>query len=114
MVMPPGPNSPLALVVDDVATERHLACTVIEQSLGWRTCQATTGAEALAALEREAPNVVLTDLQMPDCDGLELVVNIRRSHPFVPVVLMTAWGSEKLALRALQRGAASYVPKSEI
>jgi CheY-like chemotaxis protein/anti-sigma regulatory factor (Ser/Thr protein kinase) len=112
--MPPAPNSPLALVVDDIATDRRLACAVIEKNLGWRTREAADGCEALAALADEVPSVVVTDLRMPDCDGLTLVENIRQSHPSVPVVLMTAWGSEKIALQALQRGAASYVPKAEI
>ena len=57
------------------------------------------------------PDVVLTDLQMPNMDGLELVGAIRRSYPSVPVVLMTAFGSEKIAMKALELGAASYVPK---
>jgi CheY-like chemotaxis protein len=48
---------------------------------------------------------------MPDIDGLELVETMRREHPSVPVVLMTAHGSEEIAVRALQKGAASYVPK---
>ncbi len=111
---PPEPQLPLALVVDDIATDRRLACAVIEKELGWRTREAVNGCEALAALEAEVPAVVLTDLHMPDCDGLGLVETIRCSHPSVPVVLMTAWGSEQMALKALQRGAASYVPKSEI
>src|SRR5262245_34909374 len=106
--MPPAPNSPLALVVGNVAAERWLACTVIEQALGWRTWEAANGCDALAVLAQEAPCVILTDLHMPDCDGLDLVDNIRRRHPSVPVVLMTATGSDKLALKALKRGAASY------
>lgn len=113
--MPPtAATTPLALVVDDVPTDRRLACAVIEQQLGWRTREARSGAEALAALAEEQPAAVLTDLQMPDGDGLELVERICGAYPGVPVVLMTAWGSEKLALEALQRGAASYVPKAEI
>jgi anti-sigma regulatory factor (Ser/Thr protein kinase) len=48
---------------------------------------------------------------MPDGNGLELVERIRQSYPGVPVLLMTAGGNEKLALEALRRGAASYVPK---
>src|SRR5690349_16402770 len=105
--MPPAPNSLLALVVDAVAEDRRLACAVIEQSLGWRTRGAASGAEALAALAEETPCVVLTDLQLPDGDGLGLVETIRRQHPSVPVVLMTASGGEKVALKALKRGAAS-------
>lgn len=113
--MPSAENTtPLALVVDDVPTDRTLACKVITEVLGWRTHEASTGDEALAALNDEVPAVVLTDLSMPDCDGLALVQSIRESHPFVPVVLMTELGSEKTALKALQCGAASYVPKTEI
>jgi CheY-like chemotaxis protein len=54
---------------------------------------------------------VLTDLLMPEMDGLQLVAAIRSKFPLVPVVLMTAYGNEEIAIRALQRGAASYVPK---
>ena len=67
-----------------------------------------------ACSARKSPAVVLTDLQMPDCNGLELVDQIRANYPSVPVVLITTVGSEKIALKALQRGAASYVPKSEL
>src|SRR5262245_3147321 len=100
-------TTPLALVVDDVPRERTLARTVIADHLGWRTREAGTGDEALAALADEAPAVVLTDLSMPDCDGLTLVQSIRDSHPFIPVVLLTEPGSEQIALKALQQGAAS-------
>ncbi|HKB37178.1 MAG TPA: response regulator, partial [Gemmataceae bacterium] len=47
----------------------------------------------------------------PDMNGLQLVEEIRLRYPFVPVILMTKHGSEDLAIQALQRGAASYVPK---
>jgi CheY-like chemotaxis protein len=105
---------PLALVVDDASTMRRRACTIIEKELGWRTREASNGCDALHALAEETPTVVLTDLQMPDCDGLELVEQIRSNHPSIPVVLITTVGSEKIALKALQRGAASYVPKNEL
>src|SRR5438132_2228850 len=105
---------PLALVVDDAPVMRRRACAIIEKELGWRTHEAGNGCEALRAMADEPPAVVLTDLQMPDCDGLDLVEQIRRNHPSIPVVLITTVGSEKIALKALQRGAASYVPKSEL
>lgn len=105
---------PLALVVDDAPQIRRRACSVIDKDLGWRTREAGNGCEAMAALAEEAPAVVLTDLHMPDCDGLELVEEIRSKFPFIPVVLITTVGSEKLAMKALQRGAASYVPKGEL
>ena len=60
------------------------------------------------------PHVVVTDLMMPDMDGLELVAAVRTEHPEVPIILMTGQGSETLALEALERGAASYVPKGQL
>src|SRR5207245_405670 len=75
---------------------------------------AANGKEALAELARELPEIVITDMQMPEMDGLELVEEIRRKYPAIPVILMTAHGSEELVVQALQRGAASYVPKRNL
>jgi CheY-like chemotaxis protein len=99
------------LVVDDAAIDRRMTGALIEQNLGWRVTYAEDGAAALAAMERETPRVVVTDLRMPGMDGLELVAAVRRRYPFVPVVLMTAFGNEEIAIQALREGAASYVPK---
>jgi anti-sigma regulatory factor (Ser/Thr protein kinase) len=54
---------------------------------------------------------VLTDLVMPEMDGLELVSMVRSTFPAIPVILMTSAGNEEICVQALQRGAASYVPK---
>jgi anti-sigma regulatory factor (Ser/Thr protein kinase) len=51
---------------------------------------------------------------MPEMDGLELVVEVRKNFPLVPIILMTAFGSEEIAIQALQKGAASYVPKRNL
>ena len=51
---------------------------------------------------------------MPQMDGLELVEAVRAKYPLTPVILMTAHGSEDLAIRALKKGAASYVPKQSL
>jgi CheY-like chemotaxis protein len=101
----------LVLVVDDSPIDRRLAGAIIERSSEWKAAYATNGVEALAAMKREKPDVVLTDLQMPEMDGLELVGEIRQQHPPIPVILMTAHGSEDIAIQALRQGAASYVPK---
>ncbi len=72
---------------------------------------ATNGAEALAKMERSPSELVVTDLVMPEVDGLELVRVVTKKWPLVPVVLITSQGNEEIAIQALQQGAASYVPK---
>jgi CheY-like chemotaxis protein/anti-sigma regulatory factor (Ser/Thr protein kinase) len=102
------------LIVDDLAVDRRLAQGLLAPNPNLRTSFAASGAEALLHLEESVPDVVLTDLQMPELNGLELVVAVRQRHPLVPVILMTAYGSEEVAVRALKAGAASYVPKSRM
>ncbi len=105
------PSQTTVLVVDDSPTDRRWAGTVTERATGWKAVYASNGDEALAAIEREHPAMVLTDLMMPGMDGLELIETIRSRYPLVPIVLLTDKGNEELALKALKRGAASYVPK---
>lgn len=102
------------VVVDDNPVDRHLAGTLLGKQPDVQVVFAANGREALALLEQEPPDLVLTDLHMPEMDGLELTVEIRKSFPLVPVILMTAFGSEEIAIQALQKGAASYVPKRSL
>jgi CheY-like chemotaxis protein/anti-sigma regulatory factor (Ser/Thr protein kinase) len=102
------------LVVDDSVMDRTLAGKLLEKRSGWAVTSAENGQAGLAALERETFDLVLSDLQMPEMNGLELVSAIRAQHTYVPVILMTAHGSEEIAMQALQRGAASYVPKQNL
>ena len=111
------------LVVDDSPVEQRLAGRLLQsrtdaaggvESTGYTVAYAAGGREALAAIARDAPAAVVTDLQMPDMNGLELVAAVRAEHPLVPVIVMTGYGSEELAVRALQAGAASYVPKRSL
>jgi CheY-like chemotaxis protein len=102
------------LVVDDSAADRALVSGLLRARSQWTVQTTANGAEALAQMETVTPDAVLTDLQMPEMDGLQLVAAIREQHPGVPVVLMTAYGSETLAIEALEKGAASYVPKSQL
>lgn len=104
----------LVLVVDDSAMDRKLAQSILEKNPDLSVETVGDGAEALQFFQRQVPDLVVTDLQMPEMDGLELVGVIRSKFPLVPVVLMTAHGSEEIAVQALQRGASSYVPKSKL
>lgn len=105
---------PTVLVVDDTAVDRRLAGGLLENAPDLTVCYAQNGNEALLQIGNELPDLVLTDLQMPDLDGLQLVNSINERYPDVPVVLMTAHGSEVIAAQALASGAASYVPKSDL
>jgi CheY-like chemotaxis protein/anti-sigma regulatory factor (Ser/Thr protein kinase) len=100
-----------ALVVDDSKVDRLLIGGLLEQDGEIEVSYASDGAEALTKIEQSRPDLVITDLVMPDLDGLALVGEIRRRFPLVPVILCTSKGSEQTAVEALKRGAASYVPK---
>ena len=101
------------LVVDDSPIDRRLASRVLEQA-GFQTRVAENGHLALAALATQPAEIVVTDLVMPEMDGLTLVETIRARYPTIPVILMTAHGSDDIGVRALQRGAASFVPKRDL
>ena len=105
---------PHVLIVDDSAVDRRLVCEFLRKESRWTVEDAANGVEALARMKDSAPDLVLTDLNMPVMDGLELVTALRQHHPGVPVILITAYGSETLATEALRRGASSYVPKSQL
>jgi CheY-like chemotaxis protein/anti-sigma regulatory factor (Ser/Thr protein kinase) len=108
------------LIVDDSPVDRRLAGKLLEkradggEPTGITVVSAENGRQALEVIAREHPDAVVTDLQMPEMNGLDLVMQIRARHPLLPVILMTAHGSEELAVRALKSGAASYVPKREL
>lgn len=106
------PNT--VLIVDDSTMDRHLAGAIVQKMPNWRPAFASNGVEALEAMKTTRPDVVLTDMLMPEMDGLQLVQAIRTRYPLVPVILMTAHGSEDIAIQALQKGAASYVPKKSL
>jgi CheY-like chemotaxis protein len=101
------------LVVDDSAEARDVAGGCLTDH-GVKAIYAENGREALKIIERQRPDAVLTELDMPEMDGLELVEHMRMHHSNVPVVLMTANGSEQAAVNALKAGAMSYVPKKDL
>ena len=102
------------LVVDDSEVDRRLVGGLLGKRAECAIEYAADGIEALAQMEGGVPDLIVTDLRMPKMDGLELVRAIRAQHPVVPVILITAHGSEVLAVEALKQGAAGYVPKTQI
>ncbi len=105
---------PTVLVVDDSAVDRRLVGGFLQKKAVCTVEYAANGVEALARMKDTPPDLIVTDLTMPEMDGLELVTAVRAHYPDVPVILITAHGSETLAIEALEQGAASYVPKSQL
>ena len=108
------------LVVEDSAVDRMLIGGLLGKQADWNIEFANDGQEALDRIgsrtnddqRSNEPNVIITDLQMPTVDGLQLVRRLRTTHADIPVVLVTSQGSEAIALDALRAGATSYTPKS--
>ena len=100
------------LVVDDSKLDRTLVTQILGEDRALSVETAPDGNEALRAINRSLPDLVLTDLVMPGLDGLALVRRLHELHPGLPVILMTSQGSEEIALEALRLGASSYVPKA--
>jgi len=105
---------PTVLVVDDSEVDRRLVGGILEMRPEYAIAYAADGVEALACARQSPPDLIVTDLRMPNMDGLELVRTVRAECPAVPVILVTGHDSESLAVEALRQGAAGYVPKSQI
>jgi len=99
------------LVVDDEASIREMIKKGLSQMGGFNVETAQNGAEAIEKIEKEIFDLVLTDLKMPEMDGLELLKNIKGTRPEVMVILMTAYGSIETAVEAMKMGADDYITK---
>ena len=97
------------LIVDDKASMLHMLERVLKERADVAT--ASDGSVAIARLEAERFDVVLSDLRMPGKDGLEVLAAVRQQHPEIEVILMTAFGSVQSAVEAMQRGAFDYITK---
>lgn len=99
------------LVVDGSQDTFKTIQTTLAEEPQWKLLHVCQGKEALEGTLTQTPNLVLTDLLLPDMDGLDLVRAFRKKHPLIPVVIMTHQGSDDIAFKALKCGAANYVPK---
>jgi len=97
-------------VVDDDASMRWVLERALRQG-GMQPMAFGEAGAALIALRREEPDVLLTDIRMPGQSGLELLEALRRQHPHLPVIVMTAHSDLDSAVAAYQGGAFEYLPK---
>jgi two-component system response regulator AtoC len=98
------------LVVDDDASLRFTLEAVLSDA-GFVVEACESGAAGLAGFEARGADVVLTDLAMPGMDGMQVLERLRASDPSVPVLMLTAHGSERVAVAAIKSGAFDYIPK---
>lgn len=98
------------LVVDDEADIRELIDLTLAR-MGLAAACVGSVAEARAALAADSFHLCLTDMRLPDGDGLEIVRHIGEHHPSLPVAVITAWGSAENAVAALKAGAFDYLAK---
>jgi DNA-binding NtrC family response regulator len=99
------------LIVDDEA-DMVENCARILRRAGHRCLTATDPCRALALLESDHPDLLLTDLKLPEIDGLELMRRAHEADAAIPVVLITAFASIESAVAAIKQGAYDYLPKN--
>ncbi len=103
-------NSNTILIVDDEKGLRELLAVVFSEK-GYKVIEATEVGEALYFVEERSPDVILLDYRLGDSDGLEMLRVLKEKNIDVPVIFMTAYGTEDIALKALSMGAYNYVEK---
>jgi two-component system chemotaxis response regulator CheY len=102
------------LIVEDSATMRSLLVSTLESlDLPLRITQAASGFEALRSLPRDEFDLIVTDINMPDINGLELVSFVKRNAAFrsIPLVIVSTEGSERDREKGLELGADAYLVK---
>src|SRR5437899_10154485 len=98
------------LVVDDEQSIRRL-CMTIGSTLGYSCAEAESAEAALARIEAEAPDLILTDLKLPAMSGVELLKQSKATLPHTEVAIMTGHGSIESAVDAMKLGAYDYIEK---
>jgi two-component system, NtrC family, response regulator PilR len=98
------------LIIDDEKSLLDLLSVVFKKE-GYGARTALSAAKAFEVLDREDIDLVVSDIKMPDTDGMDVLKRIRETRPDVPVVMITAYGSVQQAVEALKAGALDYVVK---
>jgi two-component system NtrC family response regulator len=103
-------SHPSILIVDDEPNSLFGICQVLTDE-GFYTLSAESGKKALDILQTNLVNCIVTDVKMPDLTGMELLLEVKKNYPHVPVILITAYGSVTMAVEALKKGAFYFFEK---
>jgi DNA-binding NtrC family response regulator len=101
---------PSILVVDDEPNSLFGICQVLTDE-GFQTLPAKDGREALEKLKTNSVSLIITDEKMPDLSGMELLSEVKKTYPHIPLILITAYGSVFMAVEALKKGAFYFFEK---
>src|SRR3990172_10887577 len=99
------------LVIDDSSDVRDYVAEYVVRPSGYDPLTAANGVAGLELIRTAQPSLVVADIKMPGLDGLQLTDTLRREGHDLPVILITAAGSEEMAREALRGGAADYIIK---
>src|SRR5215467_11476851 len=106
----PMPSAGAVLIIDDEAAIRESLHTLLELE-GYDVEMASTGREGMARIGERPFDLILLDLALPDCNGMELLADIQAQDPQLSVIMITAYGTVENAVRAMQAGAANFIQK---
>ncbi len=98
------------LVVDDEPHALFGICQILNDE-GFHTIQAHHGKEALEKLKNNSIHLIVTDEKMPEMSGMDLLLEVKKNYPQIPVIFLTAYGSISLAVEALKKGAFYFFEK---
>lgn len=105
-------NKDFKILIADDEMEYQRVFSYILTKAGYHTITCSSGSEALQLLEKNEIDLVMTDLKMPGMDGLELIRQIKKSHPQIEILVVTAFGTIESAVQAIKYGATGYFVKS--
>ncbi|MCB0267297.1 MAG: sigma-54-dependent Fis family transcriptional regulator [Calditrichaeota bacterium] len=101
---------PRILIVDDEADSLDIIADLFSK-VGYQTFTAQNGLEALAVIERTEPDILISDLYMPEMDGMKLLDEVSNRYPNVSTIMMTGHKDVNNAVKALQKGARDFILK---
>ncbi|MDZ4720095.1 MAG: response regulator [Roseiflexaceae bacterium] len=103
-------NAPSVLIVEDDSATRRLYRFLLSNG-GYVVLEAEDGVAALEQLAHQHCDMVITDMNMPRMDGMELIRHLKRDHPHIHVILITAFGTPDTQKQAMKTGANDYLAK---
>jgi len=102
-------KKPVLFVVDDDPIMRRLLSQLFQEK--YAVTALDSAYQALEKLAQYTPDIILSDIKMPGKDGLSLATDIAKSHPEIPIILLTGYGNKEIAINAIKLGVFDFVEK---